>query len=270
MTYSPHLPDFLAGEPWISLGYKIPPACHHVSAMLSVAERKMLSWLTENIYTGEGEIVDLGAFIGGSAVCMADGLSKSRIKNKKKRIHSYDRFFGDYPMQWIKENTKFSPANQDSYFDVFEQQTKPFEDMITSHKVDLVGHPWELKKPIEILFLDVMKTPELATSIVEQFFPYMTPGRSILIAQDYLFHVQPYTVVTMEYFSDCFERAGDTGTGSVLFVNTKPIPSGFSWGSISRDEKLYLLNRAMAKQQKFLAKEMMAHLVSDMIAGKYP
>src|SRR4051812_26270165 len=42
--------------------------------LLSGGEATLLYWLVANRYTGQGEIVDLGAFLGGSALCCARGL----------------------------------------------------------------------------------------------------------------------------------------------------------------------------------------------------
>jgi hypothetical protein len=264
----PHaLADYLRTEPWDSFYFSVPKAAGLVAGMISPVERRMLSWLVGEAYTGRGEIVDLGAFIGSSAVCMATGLARSRAVEKEKRIHSYDRFFGDYPIQWIKENTSFQ-SDGPSYRNVYNEQIAPFRAAIEVYEGDVVGKSW-IGKPIEILFLDILKTPELASSVVTHFFPYLEPG-SIVVAQDYLHDALPYTVGVMEHFDDFFERGGDTGRGSVLFVTTQKIPSaGFAWSRLPESLRLQYLVRAADKQRTNLAKEMISRLIGDFVSGKY-
>lgn len=262
-----YLIDLLRDHPWESNRHSLTELVINVPAMLSHTERRMLTWVIEHIYNGEGEILDLGAFLGGSALCMATGLSRNATAKRLGRIHSYDRFHGDYPVKWIKENTKLAVPDDGDYYPIYEKIIEPFKSSIIPYKGDLVGTQWKSKKPIEVLFLDVLKTPELTDSVVNAFFPFLIPGKSIVIAQDYLHNVQPFTVIAMEYYSDCFERAGDTGRGSALFVNTKPIKEHFQWSRIPYEAKLKFLTNALSKEKTFLAQQMMAHLITELVRG---
>ena len=268
MDISPaKLAEFLRREPWENLTYKTPPEAAAVSGMISTSERKMLTWLVANLYSGKGEIVDLGAFIGASAVCLAAGLSASRAADKRKRIHSFDRFTGDYPVEWIRQNTNFTTDGA-SYLNVYRKQMQSFAECIDVIPGDLLEIGWN-GKPIEVLFLDVLKSAPLATAVVSNFFPSLQPG-SIVIAQDYLHESLPYTVGVMEHFSEFFIRAGDTKRGSVLFVVSGDIPATtFRWGDIPETLRLDYLIRAAAKESSFVGREMMANLIADFVRGKY-
>ena len=63
--------------------------------MLVPDELRLLNYLADEYYTGEGAIVDAGCFLGGSTVALADGLRRNllrRQRTEEKLIHSYDRF----------------------------------------------------------------------------------------------------------------------------------------------------------------------------------
>ena len=75
---------------------------------------------------------------------------------------------------------------------------------------------------IEIMFLDVCKTPEINFRI-QQLFSRMIPGKSVLIQQDYIYENLPYIKITMGYLRDYFEYIGSIGC-SVVFLLKKEIP----------------------------------------------
>ena len=61
--------------------------------MLWREERLFLYHVARDLYQGRGEIVDLGAFLGGSAACFAAGLRDRRWGcDTRGRIHSFDLF----------------------------------------------------------------------------------------------------------------------------------------------------------------------------------
>ena len=64
-----------------------------VPGMLGGEERQFLYWYARDKYTGAGEIVELGAFLGQSASALAAGLAANpRCTDKSGRVHSFDRF----------------------------------------------------------------------------------------------------------------------------------------------------------------------------------
>ncbi len=267
------LAEYLRGEPWESLYYQPPGAALSVVGMISHFERKMLSWLTARHFVGWGEIVELGVFIGSSSVCLASGLDvNERAEKREKRIHAFDRFSGEFESNWISTKSKFQLDPDGGFRGVYDRQTEPFSKYIDVNAGDLLNKKWS-GVDVEILFVDVMKSQALTDKVVRDFFPYLVPGRSVLIMQDYLFQALPYSVVVMELFEEYFERAGDTGRNSVLFVNTKKIPGslleGFSWKDLPLQVRLTCLMNALPKQRTHIQREFVAHQIADFISGKH-
>jgi hypothetical protein len=74
----------------------------------------------------------------------------------------------------------------------------------------------------------------------------------VVIQQDYLYHHWvAWLHITMEFYSDYFEYAGDTGVNSVMFLNTKRIPEGVlrekTVESLTTAEKIELMDRAAGR-----------------------
>lgn len=251
----------------------VPEDVFNHTGMLIHEERSMLHWLTRHMYRGIGEIVELGVFLGSSSASLASGLeANDRVREKNKRIHSYDRFFGDFEKSWIEERLKIQLDEKGYFGAIYNEKVKKYESFIDLNEGDLTEKKWD-GRPIEILFVDVLKMPELADVVVREFFPYLVPGRSVLIMQDYIFNVLPYNSGVMAYFEDLFAYAGDTVRNSMLFVPTQEIPrdmcEAFHWRGMSNDVKLALLTRALATAPSHFARECIAHQISDFITGKY-
>src|SRR5262245_14469432 len=89
-----------AGKRWKS----VPLApLESVPGMLTRAERQFLYFAAREFYSGSGEIVDAGAFLGASALALAAGLHDNRtVRHKAKRISSYDFFeFADFYRSYL-------------------------------------------------------------------------------------------------------------------------------------------------------------------------
>jgi hypothetical protein len=239
----------------------VPTACANVATMLMPDELRLLHYLADERYTGEGAIVDAGCFLGGSTLALADGLRRNlrrRGCDEEKLIHSYDRFeiegwtIGSYFSESAQAGESFRP--------LFERNIAPYSNLVEVHAGDVCSHPWT-GGPIEILFIDVAKHWTVCDWVTRQFFPQLIPGKSVVIQQDYLYHHWvAWLHVTMEFYSDYFEYVCDTGVNSVVFLNTKRIPEGVlrekTVESLTTPEKIELMDRAAArftgKQAKLL------------------
>jgi len=88
-----------------------------------------------------------------------------------------------------------------------------------------IGNILEQEYPdnIEIMFLDVCKTPEVNFSM-QKLYSRMMPGRSLLIHQDYIHPYLPYIKITMGYLAEYFEYVGSTQMNSAVWLLKKEIP----------------------------------------------
>jgi hypothetical protein len=210
---------------------------------------RLLHYLADECYTGEGCIVDAGCFLGGSTVALADGLRRNLRRRRcaeQKLIHSYDRFEIE---EWTIE-PYFSESAQagESFKPLFDANIAQYADLVEVHPGDVRSSPWN-GGPIEILFIDIAKHWTTCDWITSQFFPHLLPGKSVVVQQDYLYSQSvAWLHVTMEFYSDYFEYICDTGVNSVAFLNTKRIPEDIlrekTVESLTTAEKIELMDRA--------------------------
>jgi SAM-dependent methyltransferase len=230
----------------------VPMACATVPTMLVPDELRLLNYLADECYTGEGSIVDAGCFLGGSTVALADGLRRNlrrRGRAEEKLIHSYDRFeieewtLGPYFSGTAQAGESFKP--------LFDRHIARYADLVEVHAGDVRSCPWS-GGPIEILFIDLAKHWTVCDWVTWQFFPRLIPGKSVVIQQDYLYHHWvAWLHVTMEFYSGYFEYVCDTGVNSVAFLNTRRIPEGVlrekTVESLTTAERIELMDRAASR-----------------------
>jgi hypothetical protein len=237
----------LADRPWEDPGLTLPDRIGVVPGMLRNDEKKMLYWLARHWYTGQGAIVDLGSFLGGSTICFLTALED---RGETRRIvHAYDYWvLSDFERgRYFADN----PPPRDLTRPIFEQNTDGYQHLLYARGGDLLNHSWD-GEPIELLFVDIAKSYKTWDHIVERFFPSLIPRRSIVILQDYLWETTgPWHHVVMEKLSNHFQLAADTHVNSVLFLNTKGFGEGVLeqalWERIPAEEKTALMQQAIRR-----------------------
>src|SRR5579862_1082034 len=240
--------DGIVSKAWesVTVPGRRPPV-----TMVTEAERQLLYYLASRYFSDAGHIIDTGSLFGGSTLALGYGLREWRKRNRRAplhRIHAYDLFTAQ---QWMFKQhlSAESYTVGQSLLPVFEKNIKPVAEFVAVHPGDIRKQ----QRPdgrIEILFVDVAKTPELSDFVVREFFPALIPGRSIVIQQDYMydFDVAAWLHITMEYYSDYFRILTDTTYNSVAFLYEREIPldrlKQHSSAALSVDERLDLMVRA--------------------------
>lgn len=214
--------SLIADKPWrnyeLSRKYQVP-------TMLSDQELQLLQWATHHYYSGEGEIVDAGCFLGGSTMALAEGLSMNPAGlDDRHRVHSIDRFtvgedelHSPYitPFKQIQEAGSFRAA--------FDENTRPLKSFLKVAETDATHYHWD-GRAIEVLFIDISKTAILDRHLIRQFYPRLIPGRSLLIHQDFLWCELPWLTLGMDYFAEYFEILDDLPYATRIFRCVKAIP----------------------------------------------
>lgn len=160
-----------------------------ILGMTSMEEQLFFESYAQNEYLGQGEIVELGCWFGSSSISFARGLAaNSGVPNKSQRIHAYDLFTwcsGSNMEQSVTGTSLEKKYNDgDSFLDEYLERIRPWQDLIQVYPGDLTELGWQGGE-IECLFIDAMKSWELANSIVRNFFPYLIPDLSLVIHQDF-------------------------------------------------------------------------------------
>lgn len=209
----------------------------------------MLHALCRNYYSGQGQIVDAGPFLGGSTVAMLDGLIKNPSFDPKRcRVHSYDLFkVGD------AENNTWGSLGQElgsgqGFLDKFKENLGDKREYVVIHAGDILSESWS-EGPIEILFIDIAKTPEILAHVEKTFFPYLIPGKSIIIHQDYQYPGCPWHYLSMTRYREYMSLVEYLPCNSAVFFLEKEIPqdvlTSFDYRALGDDERLALHRTAI-------------------------
>lgn len=231
--------DITVGEPY---QFALQDFDKQTKTMMTRNETGMLNRLVSDHYHGLGQIVDAGAFLGGSTVSM--GLA---LVNKKAplhhRIHSYDRF-----------------TNFDPYFDRFMsppvERFQSYLPQFVKNISSVLGHvniyPGEFcqqrwsGQPIELFFADIAKSPTLNAHLYSEFSRYWIPGHTIYVQQDFVHLEAPWIQYVIGYLSDYFTIVGVEAPSLILGVRrmvpaemiARIVADDFSW-----EEKAEFLER---------------------------
>lgn len=212
-------------------------------SMLTLMELALLYHLTAQEYTGEGQIVDLGPLLGVGTNAMARGLAANPRKiGKQKRIFSFDLFLRTNMGHFV-----LGPDVTNSMFDGFLDINRDYLDMLSISPGDLLAHHWQ-GGPIEILFIDCAKSPELNCFILRSFFTNLIPGVSTVIQQDYVHFHEYWIHTTMELLRDYFEFTDLVFGSSAVYRLIKPLPRDIIEDATrhrSIEEQLRLMDQAI-------------------------
>ncbi|MBY8977015.1 class I SAM-dependent methyltransferase [Rhodobacteraceae bacterium NNCM2] len=237
-----------AEVPWRRADREVPEAARRVPTMLCEDESRLLYWLGRHWATGAGATCDLGCFAGGSTARLAAGLADAGVTAP---VRAYD-FFTVAP----DHKDKFLYANGVAAFEgndmlpVVESLLSPWRDLVTLHRGDVAEQSWN-SGPIEILFIDVMKTPETADAIARNFYPSLIPGRSVIVHQDYQHWRQPWIAAQMSRLRGAFRPVAWAEAGTTVFaVDRLPERDEMKWAAVSGmtdDEMTEILYDALAE-----------------------
>jgi hypothetical protein len=200
----------------------LPKSVLAVPSMMSVPERRFLHGLARDYYVGAGIIVDAGIFLGASTRCFGEGLPQNERFREiratwKKPIVSFERGIvnPNMPAFFARNNVPIQAQPGESFAVAVERNVAPVAELVDLRIGDIC-ETGAVDQPIEILFLDVLKNPQIAQFACEQYFPRLIPGRSVVLQQDYFFEQLPYIKTYQEYFMDYFSYIGEIGSMAVF------------------------------------------------------
>lgn len=198
-------------RPWQRM--PIPSEVAAVPAMLDDEERRYFMWVTSAAYEGFGAVVDLGPWLGGSSVALAEGL---RRRGRPVKVHSFDIFLWD--ANYMRENFACDLPEGADFQPLFRRHTAAYADWIDDRKMDLMHGAWD-GGPIEILFVDAAKSWGLLREILRVFGPHLVPGRSRVIHQDFRHPPCPWLPLACDSRPDVWRQVESVEVGTtVTFV----------------------------------------------------
>lgn len=200
-----------------------PPFVNPIPSMITPDEATFLYWISRDIYTGEGSILDMGPLAGGSTYALASGLRDNEAVQadcKSGRIQSFDlwRYLEDHQV-FFPDLAK--PADGDLLPAVIAN-LGALSTFVTHHKGDINLHKFQ-PQPVEIAFVDIAKTPETWHHIAHGVLPSLIPG-GLLLQQDLVSVDCPWLQMFMVDFAEYFEIMDSPIGGTVAYRLTKPLP----------------------------------------------
>lgn len=238
-------------------------AALRLQGMLGDGESKLFFELARRCYSGRGAVVDAGSFLGKSASLFAAGLRANRhAPPAMKKVHCFDSFLvhESGTVDFFKERFGHEITIGESTRRWFDAQTEPVRDLLEVHAGDFLEAHWS-GGPIELILVDIAKSQQLWARFLEQMFPSLVPGVSMVVHQDYHHISLPHIHVVMEFLHPCFELVVPRVDSSAVFLMTKPIPSAMLEKAIrydfSAEECESLMDAAIARippAQQFLVR----------------
>jgi hypothetical protein len=177
-----------------------------------------------NHFSGEGLIIDAGCFTGYSTLALCLGAtSVSGISLQPRSIVALDRFVATD--LYIVENFLEHGVDiryGESYLQAFLDRLASYRDFldVRAGELTLVGR---ITSPIEILAIDIAKSPGLNNYIMRNWYSLLRPRHSIVIHQDFYAPTQPWIAASMGMLMDYFEVSVSKAGESASFMLKRPI-----------------------------------------------
>jgi hypothetical protein len=224
---------------------ELPRPVIDVHGQISMDDRLLYYWVGRCFYQGWGTIIDAGALVGGTTTALSEGLMRNdRVRSLDRPIYVYDLFVDSedgYSAQSIRNwYSEERIAGEYDFYPHFCKNTERYSHLLSVHKGDVSAGDYEDPRGIEVLSIDVAKTPDLMIAVAAKFFKKLVPNKSIVIHQDYVFAMQPWLILAMELLSEYFERVYDVPTqASSIFVCRKEIGEADVYRILGRQSKSY-------------------------------
>jgi hypothetical protein len=212
--------------------------------MTTTTEQAYFEEYARSMYTGVGEIVDLGCWLGSTTISLAKGLARNGSPRVASHgVHAYDQFLWQAWMDACVRGTEIEGRYKegDSFLEEFHKRITPWANRIRVHAGDLCDLDWN-GGPIEFLLIDVMKSWDLANATVRTFFPFLMPNRSYILQQDFAHFYTSWIHLIHYRFRDYFRLAHIIPySQSFVFEYVAKLPAhlidrSFDVSAISMDE----------------------------------
>lgn len=198
-----------------------------VRSMLTPAERDHLFLAARDRFTGQGAILDLGTWLGGSTAALAAGLNENRDQRARvQKVHAFDLFELN---SYLKEAYPYPeladvPAGA-SFLHVFQRNLSPWAAHVETHPGDFTKYDQPLG-PVELVHVDIMKNWALTNAVLRKFFRDLIPGVSMVLHQDFVHFNTVWIHLVMYRLRDHFDAISHVpGSTTVEFKLRSAIPS---------------------------------------------
>jgi hypothetical protein len=188
-------------RPWRRAKADLPP---DIPTMITSEERSYLYWLTGELWDGNGEVVEVGPWLGGSTWLLASGMESNPHRRAGRRLHSIDDFLWR-PFMAQRAELDLEPGA--SFRRYFERNLAPKGELVAVHEaalpddgsLRLVASGGDrasrsdlplflgdsIPGDIAIVFVDGAKSWMAFRHLIVELAPRFVPGETILVLQDF-------------------------------------------------------------------------------------
>lgn len=257
----------------------IPQNLADYPSMMSLDEKSLLFHLAKEKYTGEGLIIDAGIFLGASTHCFAEGLRRNTTcvinESLAKPLVSFEMGLINpgMPGFFQRNNVDIAGKPGEAFLPFLQKSLDPLRSVLDLRLGDITETMVDIDRPVEILFLDVLKHQSISEKVVSHFFPLLIPGKSIVIQQDYFNELLEYIKVHQELFGHCFEYVGEVQSSAIFLCKRKMtramVRSAIAGVEAAEQERLatIAMQRSVDPARRYLMAVSKARLISRLRGG---
>lgn len=226
---------------WNQVSFDYPRA---VPTMLTDEEKRYLYWLGRFGWDGEGLVLEIGPWLGGSTVSLAAGMRDSG-HDARGKLHTVDNFLW---RDFMSARAPLPLRAGESFEPFFLKNAAAFSDIIVTHaralpddaverdaETDAKRFTEERAVPrfdgvpgsdsISILFIDGAKSWRGMRHLLRVAADRLRPGKSLLVCQDFKFWSTYWVPMMMARLAEVVEPVHDVVSGTtVAFRLVRPIP----------------------------------------------
>lgn len=198
----------------------------NIVGMLTQEERRYLHTHMKDLYTGQGEAVELGSFTGSSTGATLSGMALNP-RALGKSLHVYDLFIWDSVVidiyKMLVQDSELDMRDGDSFQPLFYENIGQWADRVQVYAGDIRTFQWS-GQPIEFLFVDILKSPDITKHVISQFFTSLMADVSFVIHQDFKHWYTSWIHMLMYRLREHFEPVYSVANGgSLVFRCIAPI-----------------------------------------------
>jgi hypothetical protein len=237
--------DYLLRRPWRD--ESLPFGGRGIPTMLSKDERRLLYALARDYARDDAAIVDAGCFLGGSTAALLSGVRDRATPWQGPPVATYDLFRVEAYTIARFFTGKPSLRVGDSFRSRFDANVAGYGVPHVVHEGNIIDIGWS-GGPIDVLFLDVLKTWEVNDAVLRDFFPSLRPGRSVIVHQDYGSGWAPWIPMTVELMGDSLRLIDGMEWGSHVFLLEGEVPVELMTEGVSgldEETKFALVDRSI-------------------------
>jgi hypothetical protein len=176
--------------PWRDL----PVPAFEIPGMVTPEEKQYYHFIT-GFFSGFGEVVELGPWLGCSTACIVEGLMRNP-RFGPRQLYVFDDFI--WRSSWMDAHYGEAdrPDNHQSFREIFDRYTFPWREHLSVAERrfsvydgnDAVAPlEWHWVK-IEMCFIDCGRTMEVNDAWYSMLSSFFIPGRTLLVLQDWQTH----------------------------------------------------------------------------------